>query len=224
MTLFSHMLRASVAVAALVFAGCSTPLANGPEQVFDPAQRFPISAQPRMMALQLPYNGQAALDQNAEGQISRFAHEYLSYGSGSIAVASPTNYPAAADLVVNELVENGVPRNQIMVGGVNAPGMSDDIRVTYIRYVAESPACGDWSTNLGYTAGNVSPRNLGCATRRNIAAMVADPRDFIQQDTSGQPDAQRRLTVLDKYRRGEPTPAEKTEDQTAAISGVAKGM
>ena len=221
---FSHILRAGVAITALAVAACSTPMANGPAQVYERAERFPISVQPRMMTLRLLYNGQPQLDENARGQIARFARDYLSHGSGSIAVAPPTGNAGVAALVVEELLENGVSRNQIMAGGANAPGPADDIRITYIRYVAESPDCGDWSANLGYTASNTKHPNFGCATQRNIAAMVADPRDLVAPDTSGQADAQRRLTVLDRYRAGEPTPAERTEDQSAIISNVGAGM
>lgn len=223
MTYRPQILRACVAVVALAAAACSTPAANGPEQAFDIDARFPISVQPRMMTLRLLYNGQAALDENATGQIARFAQDYLSHGSGSIAIAPPTGNPGVANLVLDELVARGVSRNQIMVGGANAPGPTDDIRLTFIRYVAEAPACGDWSTNLAHTAGNTLPPNFGCATQRNLAAMVSDPRDLVTPDTSGQPDAQRRLTVLDKYRKGEVTPAQKTEEQSALISEAVSG-
>jgi pilus assembly protein CpaD len=220
MTYLPQILRACVVVMAAVAGACSTPAANGPEQVFDINERFPISVQPRMMTLRLLYNGQAALDENASGQIARFAQEYLSHGSGSIAVAPPNGNQAVANLVVDELIGRGVSRNQIMVGGANAPGPADDIRLTFIRYVAEAPPCGDWSSNLGITAGNTLPPNFGCASQHNLAAMVADPRDLLTPDTSGQPDAQRRLTVLDRYRKGEPTPAQKTDEQSAIISIV----
>jgi pilus assembly protein CpaD len=218
MTLFSHILRAGVGLTALATAACSTPLANGPEQAYDRSERFPISVQPQMMTLRLLYNGQSALDENARGQIARFAQQYLSNGSGSIAVAPPNGNAAVSDLVIDELLEHGVGRNQIMVGGNNSPGPSDDIRITFIRYVAESPACGDWSANLGFTASNTRPPNFGCATQHNIAAMVADPRDLVAPDTSGQTDAQRRLTVLDRYRKGQTTPAQKTDEQSAIIA------
>ena len=224
MTRFPKILRACIAVASVaaasIAAACSTPVSNGAAQVYDRDQRFPISVQPRMMTLRLLYNGQATLDENASGQIARFARDYLSYGSGSIAVAPPSGNPAASDLIVGELLGSGVSRNQIMVGTANAPGPSDDFRITYIRYVAESPACGDWSDNLGRTASNTAPNNFGCATQRNIAAMVADPRDLLSPDRSGMADAQRRLTVLDNYRKGVPTPAETTEAQSAFIADV----
>jgi pilus assembly protein CpaD len=220
MTYRSNILRACVAVAALAAGACSTPIANGPEQAFDINARFPISVQPRMMTLRLLYNGQPALDENATGQIARFAQDYLSHGSGSLAVAPPNGNQAVANLVVDELVAHGVSRNQIMVGGANTPGPADDIRLTYIRYVAEAPPCGNWSTSLAFTAGNTLPPNFGCATQHNLAAMVSDPRDLLSPDTSGQPDAQRRLTVLDRYRQGEITASDKTEEQSAVISIV----
>ena len=90
------------------------------------------------------------------------------------------------------------------------------------RYVAEAPPCGNWSSNLSHTAGNVLPPNFGCATQHNFAAMVADPRDLVAPDTTGQADAQRRLTVLQKYRAGEATPAARSEQQSGAVSSIAK--
>ena len=225
MTLYRpRILRACVAIMALAATACSTPLANGPEQSFNINERFPISVQPRMMTLRLIYNGQAALDENATGQIARFAQDYLSHGSGSLAVAPPNGNQAVANLVVDELVARGVGRNQIMVGGANAPGPADDIRLTYIRYVAEAPACGDWSANLAFSASNTRPPNFGCATQRNLAAMVSDPRDLLSPDTWGQPDAQRRLTVLDHYRKGEVTAADKAEEQNAFVADAVVEM
>jgi len=218
MTKMSLVLRACVAAAALSLAACSTPTFNGPDQAFNLDERYPISVQPRMMSLALPYNGQAALDQNNGGQLSRFAEDYLTHGSGSIGVSGPTN--AAANLVVDSLLEMGVARTQIMVGPTTSGAANNDIRVTYIRYVAEVPPCGDWSSNLAITASNTRPPNFGCATQHNMAAMVADPRDLVAPDTSGQADAQRRLTVLEKYRAGEPTPAERTQEQRGVVSQV----
>lgn len=218
MTKLSLVLRACVATAALSLAACSTPASNGPEQAFDLDTRYPISVQPRMMSLALPYNGQAALDQNTGGQLSRFAEDYLTHGSGSIGVSGPNN--AASNLVVESLLEIGVVRTQIMVGPNTSGAANNDIRVTYIRYVAEVPPCGDWSTNLAITASNTRPPNFGCATQHNIAAMVADPRDLVAPDTSGQADAQRRLTILERYRAGEPTAAQRTDAQSAGVSTV----
>jgi pilus assembly protein CpaD len=221
MTKLSKVLRVCAMAALPIAAACSTPVVNGPEQEFNVNQRYPISVQPRMMSLNLIYNGQAELDQNQSGQLARFAEDYRAHGSGSISVSAPT--AAAADIAVASLLEIGVARTQIMVGGATGPNPLNDIRVTYIRYVAEAPACGNWSGNLSQTANNVLPPNFGCATQHNFAAMVADPRDLVAPDTTGQADAQRRLTVLQKYRAGEETPGARSELQkSGAISEIAQ--
>jgi pilus assembly protein CpaD len=220
MTKLSQILRVCAMAALPIAAACSTPVVNGPEQEFNVNQRYPISVQPRMMSLNLIYNGQSELDPNQGGQLARFAEDYLSHGSGSISVSGPS--AAAAEIAVASLLEIGVARTQIMVGGAQGPNPLNDIRVTYIRYVAEAPPCGNWSQNLTYSANNVLPPNFGCSTQHNLAAMVADPRDLVTPDTTGQSDAQRRLTVLQKYRAGQATPAERTDQQSGAVSAIAQ--
>jgi pilus assembly protein CpaD len=52
--------------------------------------------------------------------------------------------------------------------------------------------------------------------------MVADPRDLVAPRGQDAADAQRRMTVLDKYRKGESTPADTTAAQSGAVSEVNK--
>ena len=57
--------------------------------------------------------------------------------------------------------------------------------------------------------------NLGCASQRNLAAMVDNPADLVQPRGETPAYTMRRTTVLDKYRQGESTattyPADDTE-------------
>ena len=110
-----------------------------------------------------------------------------------------------------------------MVGNQDLADGSNDVRINYIRYEAQAPSCGDWSTNLAETSANLTSPNFGCATQKNLAAMVADPRDLVSPRPLDPDDAQRRLTVLDKYRKGETTVAEKTTAQSGAVTAVAQG-
>ena len=223
MKTLANMFRLCAAATALLAAACSTT-PNGPEQIADPGVRFPITVEPQMMALRLPAdppNGNP--DLNSGGQLERFAQDYLEHGSGSIAVSAPRRFPNAPALYAARLEAMGIPRARILVGNDDEPGAVDDVRITYIRYRAQSPECGDWSADLDFTLTNRAPPNLGCATQHNIAAMVSDPRDLLAPDNSGKADAQRRLSVLDKYRKGEPTPAAKTGDQSGVVSAIANG-
>jgi len=206
----------SCALAFLLLAACA-PTANGPEDALSVSQRFPITVEPHMEGLRLAYTGPRTLDEMSQAELERFAQDYLENGSGSIALSPSRRYPEAAADAAARLSSLGVPRYRILID--NAPG-SDDVRISYVRYQAHAEPCGDWSSNLAVTyANHVSP-NFGCATQHNLAAMVADPRDLVSPKPLDAGDAQRRLTVLDKYRKGETTIAAKTTEQSGAVSDV----
>ena len=110
-----------------------------------------------------------------------------------------------------------------MIGNPDNADTGDDVRLSYIRYQAHAEACGDWSVNLASTSANQRSPNFGCATQHNLAAMVADPRDLVSPKPLDPNDAQRRLTVLEKYRKGETTVATKAAEQSGSISQVGGG-
>jgi pilus assembly protein CpaD len=67
--------------------------------------------------------------------------------------------------------------NAPMVAGALQPGTA---RVVVSRLKASVPSCPDWSSNKGPNFNNDSWSGFGCATNTNLAAMVADPEDFIR--------------------------------------------
>jgi len=89
-----------------------------------------------------------------------------------------------------------------------------------------SPAqglCGDWSVSLGYTSANHPAPNWGCATRHNLAVMVADPRDLATPQPIDNGDPARRLTVIEKYRKGEVTIADKDKAASGEVAAIKTG-
>ena len=58
-------------------------------------------------------------------------------------------------------------------------------------------------TGLPPSMDNRPSWNHGCATQKNLAAMVANPEDLIQPRPETPPLAARRATAMDKYRKGE---------------------
>lgn len=74
--------------------------------------------------------------------------------------------------------------------------------------------------NLGYSPDNTMSPNFGCAYQRNLAAMIADPRDLLGPRAESMGDAERRATVLGKYRRGEPTQTTRSQDESGVVSNV----
>jgi pilus assembly protein CpaD len=93
--------------------------------------------------------------------------------------------------------------------------------------VADAGPCGLWPYDLGPTANrehneNVEYWNLGCASQRNLAAMVENKADLVQPRGEVPPYTGRRTTVLDKYHRGETTQAINPDKDQGKISDVGK--
>ncbi len=205
---------------ALLLSACMTdvPAAQGPEDALSPAQRFPITVEAQMASYPLVLNNaRNDLDPRGEAMLEQIVTDYLANGSGSIAVSAGN----AAPQISGRLTALGVPANRIMiVAGGTTPG---NATVSFVRYHADPAPCGDWSKDLGVTYNNRPPPNFGCATQHNLAVMVADPHDLVQPKTLEPGDAQRSLTVLEKYRQGDTTVANKSAEQSGAVSSVATG-
>ena len=210
--------RGCVALTALLAAACAYPV-NGPESALPYEKRFPITVEPRMQTLRVGVDS-GGLDPSSMNDLQKFARDYLSNGSGLIRVSGPRRLPQAANTVADQMADFGVPRNRIVTGTDDVASPADEVRVSYVGYVASAEPCGDWSSNLGYTASNAPSPNLGCATQHNLAAMVADPRDLVTPKPLGPQDAQRRLTILDKYRKGDSTVATKAAEQSGAVTNA----
>ncbi len=73
-----------------------------------------------------------------------------------------------------------------VTAGEIAPGSA---RVVVSRMQARVDGCPDWRRTDGYDPkGNVSS-NFGCATNRNLSAMIADPADLVSGKTTEDPAA-----------------------------------
>jgi pilus assembly protein CpaD len=223
MTHPKHFLLGCAALAALALAACANPV-NGPEDALTVQDRFPITVEPHMEMVRVAFNAaRGGLDQESSADLERFARDYLDNGSGALAVSGSRRNPDAPRVVADRLAALGVPRERILLGNPDNVDSGDDIRLSFIRYEAHAAACGDWSVNLSSTSANQVSPNFGCATQHNLAAMVADPRDLVSPKPLDPNDAQRRLTVLEKYRKGETTVTAKAAEQSGAISQVGGG-
>ena len=201
-------------VALALAASCSvTPDQNPAAIMNDAAANHPIRVEPSYRSLKVDfYPGQGGLAPATQAQLDRFVAEYRDRGTGSIAVSAPAN-PAAQGVIgffAEHINRMGISRDKILVSTHDAPNGDMRVEVNYVAYQAHTPKeCGDWSDNLAFTAYNDTPRNFGCAVQKNIAAMVADPRDLLGPRPMGDSDAARRVTVLGKYEAGEITSANK---------------
>lgn len=209
MTKHTYILGASLA-ATLLMAGCADQgIFNGPMSDMDPEAAYPITVGPHMESM--AYAGPASND-----QLAGFAGNFMASGNGSITVSASN--PDAAKNVAGRLVSLGVPRDRIVVG---APSQGANVQLSFVGYGATSPVCGHWEENIASTFYNQPTPNFGCATQHNIAAQIADPRDLVTPQAMTPPDTERRMIVIDHWRKGEPTSSTKTDEQSGAVSEVA---
>jgi pilus assembly protein CpaD len=209
----------AVALALALSACASAPsdgmLATTPtEQWTDKVQ---VVAHPDAIRLGVHANGPSA---NQAAALSDFVTRWMQAEGGVIQVQAPTGAsPRMISGVYQLLTAQGAPPSAVKLSSYD-PGEQPGapIVVGFERYEAITPRCGlEWE-NLTRTAANQAHSNFGCAVSANMAAQVANPEDLIRPRTSTLVDAQRRTTVLDRYRRGEITSSARDDQATGAVS------
>jgi pilus assembly protein CpaD len=195
----------------------------------DASQRHPIlvSQKPATLSIRVA-SGAHGLSDGQAAQVSDFLARYRNKDSGNskLVIAVPTGSPnesAAMRAVGNmrEMIrEFGFSESTVAMQPYNGgrdPGAP--VRLAYLRYVAEAPECGHWPTNLAHDPRNLPYPNFGCAQQHNLAAQVANPADLLGPRTVMPADAERRAVVIERYRQGKTTAAEKSGDERVQVKG-----
>ncbi len=217
----SRSLAAKLLIAsslALAMTGCKTtddPTRVAGWTLIDSSQRHPILVSQEPTTHLIPIRSSAhGLTTSQRAQLVNFINRYRATDSGNsrLVVSAPSGAAneVGAMYAVGEiramLLEHGFDQASISVEAYSAEGAGDPpIRVAYLRYVAEPPQCGDWSTNLANEPMNVPYPNLGCANQRNLGVMVANPADLLGPRTETARSSERRDQVWGKYVKGAAT-------------------
>jgi pilus assembly protein CpaD len=223
---------ALVSVAALIVAGCKAGQ-EGPQvagwSVVDPSQRHPIlvSQQPSNLSLRVP-RGSAGMSPHQKAQVVDFVTRYRAGDSGNskIVITAPSgssNEVASMQAVAeirHLMSDSGFPDGSITVEAYHEErDPQPAIRISYLRFVAEGPDCGKWTTNLAEDTKNEPHSNFGCANQRNFAAQVANPADLIGPRAMTPAPGDRRNAVWGKYIKGESTISQKQSDERLIVKG-----
>jgi pilus assembly protein CpaD len=161
------------------------------------------------------------------GQFQVFVEHYKSNGHGPIVLSYP-NGGASDGVAMNALAEvrafldtQGVTARYTEEGPYDARGMGNaPVIVSYLHYAAEMPPqCANrrWD-DLTSERDNEAYAGFGCFMAQNRAAMIGDPYHLAGPTDLDAPDGARRQTVLDTYRRGEPTGTQRRDDESGAVS------
>jgi pilus assembly protein CpaD len=211
----------TVACLSIAVAGCEHDRI-GPHmaswQLIDPEQRHPIlvSQQPAVLNLHVAA-GSEGLTPSQRGRVMDFIEHGRARDSGNsrIVISAPAgsmNEGAAmeaADDARRMLLASGYSESSIATEAYQAGRRESPLRISYMRYVADAPDCGqDWSENLARSYQNTHYPDFGCANQHNLAVMVANPGDLLGPRTMTPRDANRRDNMYGKYVKGQPLGAE----------------
>jgi pilus assembly protein CpaD len=201
---------------------------NGPEQAVSVAERHPITVDSEVVSLTVATDLRSgALSDQDKASLRNFVSGFKTRGHGALNVSTPSygggrSAQKTSTRVVRLIDEAGVPKSRIASasyaptdGQTGAP-----IIISYVQYVASAGACGDWSDDLATSWSNAATPNFGCSTQNNIAAMLIDPHDLLAPRGMAPADANRRSTVLEQYRKGADTAAERSEQESGQVSEI----
>ncbi len=223
-----------VAGSALVICGCNTDqpqVAAVPDVPTDYRLRHPITISEADHSLEIfvgSNRGELSATQRAE--LLAFAQTWKHGATGGVLVNLPVGTgneraaTAAGREVRSILAASGVPADGIVVRGYHPPGgRLATIHITYPKIGAQAGPCGLWPQDIGPSLNrshfeNQPPWNLGCATQRNLAAMVDNPADLVQPRAETPAYTMRRTTVVEKYRAGTSTATQYPTTDTAKVA------
>jgi pilus assembly protein CpaD len=169
-------------------------------------EAIPVEAR---IAISAP-SGAIGITVQEAAELKSFAQEYVRLGRGNIVVSVPTNASnsqSAAQVaqdVQRALFLGGVDFSKISSGPYQAQGQTNaPILISFGRYEAKPIVCEPWTSfDPRKTAENIPPDRFGCAQNANLAAMIADPGDFLGDRREGPRDAARIQNGIDMHRKG----------------------
>jgi pilus assembly protein CpaD len=164
------------------------------------------------------------------------AQSWVREGTGAVIADVPvntTNARAAAATyreIRSLLASGGVPSSAIMLRQYQPEDLRTlpTIKLSYPKISATAGPCGLWPEDLGpnlqdtgYNE-NRPYHNFGCATQRNLAAMVDNPADLVQPRPETPAYTMRRNAAFEKYRKGTSTTTTYPESDKAKLSDTGK--
>jgi pilus assembly protein CpaD len=201
---------------ATVLAGCYQPRVAQRDYPNDYRQRHPITLKEGERTVEIFLgSSRGGLTPSQRADVLAFAQIWRREASSGIIVdvpqGGPTDHAAADSLreIHSIFAASGVARNAVSVRKYRPTGSSlASIKINYSKLTAEAGPCGLWPSDLGPAADqaytdNRPYWNLGCASQRNLAAMVDNPADLVQPRGEGPGYSARRSVAIDKYRKGQ---------------------
>jgi pilus assembly protein CpaD len=159
--------------------------------------------------------------------VADLADRWRDSGNGPVTIQAPSGGGAdayrGATAAQGALLRLGVPEDQIRMVSYQVKADSAGISpivVGFTHYEAHGPLCGRDIKDYTKTFANKPNNNFGCAVTANFAAMLANPADLAGTRQMDAADANRRETILGKYRKGDLMSSAKDPQANGAVSSV----
>ena len=193
-----------------------------------PLDRHPITVSKKTEYLEIALNpADTQLRIRDQDRIRKFVAGYVDKGHGPLIMSMPKGSPNA-QLSIQAVAdarkiawEYGVEYKEIAGGTYDArsKGTGAPLVLAYSAYRANAPECESLANlDLSDASSNNELPTLGCSVRANMAAMIADPADLFGDRELEPGDNDRRSTVLGLYREGQPTGAQRSQDENGTVS------
>jgi pilus assembly protein CpaD len=224
----------SAALGACTYTNTEVVTASVPD---DYRARHPIAIEEANRSVVI-FVGQArgGLSASQRDDVLGLAQTWVREGTGAVVADVPVDTPnarAAASSfreVKAVLAAGGVPPGGITVRYYHPDDLRTlpTIRLSYPRIAAVAGPCGLWPEDLGPSlldnsySDNKPYYNFGCATQRNMAAMIDNPSDLVQPRPETPAYTARRTAGFEKYRKGQPTTTLYPEAEKAKLSDTGK--
>jgi pilus assembly protein CpaD len=231
-------LLGALSAASAALGGCNTVqndiVASVPE---DYRLRHPIAIQEANQSIVVFVgHGRGGLSASQRADVIGLAQAWRREATGAIVADVPVNTPnaaAAADAfreIKSLLMAAGVPARGLTMHRYHPddPRLLAAIRLDYPRISAVAGPCGLWPEDLGPSiddpnySQNRDYYNFGCATQRNLAAMVDNPADLVQPRPETPAYTERRTEGFEKYRKGNATATTYPDAEKAKLSDAGK--
>lgn len=223
---------------SVVLAACNTTSEIVTQTVpTDYRQRHPIAVQEGKRSIVLFVGkSRGGLSVAQRSDVAGIARDWVREGTGSVVVDVPVdtaNSRAAAATyqeIRSVLASAGVPSRAIVQHAYRPedPGLLPTVRLSYSKIAAVAGPCGLWPEDVGPSIldpgynENQPYFNLGCASQRNLAAMIDNPADLEQPRSETPAYTARRDIAFERYRKGTAIASPNPEAEKAKLSDTGK--
>ena len=207
-------------VAALGVSLLAACMPNPREAATAPETRYPFEVKSRLVSRPVVFDaGSAVLSMVEKRQLDALVLDFMRTGGGILEIragAAKGLIDRRIEAVRRHLLFRGAERHEIRLKRVTeAATATGPLVVSYEKVALKAFNCTKVNVATADNPQNLQHPAFGCAYRSNIANMVSNPADLQRAQARQPADAARRNRVIQNYRTGTTTEAEKGEGESA---------